>query len=174
MLGIVGLFGLIGLLIPLSGSFYPQRYAPLTRDQLVQQSRARAGDRLSIPDADLSKFLANPAAVVLQGRVLYPRQMEKDQGWAVSMYLFYRPKPYPRMLFTLLGPKGETSIVFATTQAIPLENASDATIIGCSENDYVQVWGILTGNGKLFKRTPSTSLTCPLPEPVCNNNHHCK
>jgi hypothetical protein len=116
--------------------------------------------------------------MLVQGRILYPRQLDKDGGAKTSVYSFYHPKAYPRMLFTLIGPIGETSAMFASTQAAAIPNASDAIILGCRESDYIQVWAVLLQDGsQLVKRTPATAATklvCPLQEPVCDNNHHCK
>jgi hypothetical protein len=172
--GVVFLFALIGMLIPLSGNFFERRYPPLTRKELGQQFVAQAG-KPGISSIELNKFLATPRSVILQGRILYPRAFDKDQGWAVSIYTFYRPKPYPRMLFTLIGPNGEARVVFPSIQGVPIPNASDATILGCWQNGYVQAWAVLPGDSaQLIKSAPATPLTCPLAEPVCDNNHHCK
>ncbi len=168
------LFTALGALIPLSGSFFERRYLPLTGRELVQQAATQAGTPFSLSPVDLNNFLSTPHAVVLQGRVLYPRQFDKDQGLEVSIYQFYRPKPYPRTIFTLLGPAGETPAILPSLLPAPIQNASDAIILGCRESDYVQVWAILVKSSILIKRTPSTPLVCPLPEPVCDNNHHCK
>jgi hypothetical protein len=173
--GVVVVFTLIGALIPLSGSFFERRYSPLTRKELSKQVVVQAGNQLGISGLELNKFLTIPRSVILQGRVLYSREFDKDRGFAVSIYPFYHPKPYPRMLFTLIGPNGETPSIFPSIQAAPIPNVSDAIVLGCRENDYVQVWAVLlTNKNLLIKSTPATPLTCPLLEPVCDNNHHCK
>jgi hypothetical protein len=147
----------------------------LTVTELDQQMMAQAGKQSNISRAELNKFLSTPFATILQGRILYPRAFDKDQGLGISIYTFYHPKPYPRRLFTLIGPKGEARVIFPSTQGFPLPNASDATILGCWQNGYVQAWAILSGSSDhLIKSTPSTPLTCPLAEPVCDNNRHCK
>ncbi|MGC1378852.1 MAG: hypothetical protein WA821_21650 [Anaerolineales bacterium] len=175
MAGVVFLFAAIGALIPLSGSFFARRYPPLTVKELSQQVSTQAGKQSNISPAELNKFLAIPHAAILQGRILYPRAFDKDQGWKVSIYTFYHPKPYPRMLFTLIGPQGETRVIFPSIQAVPLPNASDATILGCWLDGYVQAWAVLPGGSDhLIKSAPATPLICPLAEPVCDNNHHCK
>lgn len=177
ILGVVVSFVLIGSLLPLSVNLYERRFPSLTRAELVRQVR-KDTDGLGLSNQAWRTFLRSPDAVVVQGRALYPRQFEKDDGFKVSIYKFYYPKPYPRMLFTVIGPSGETSALLATMQAPALPNTSDVIILGCNESTYVQVWAILLDGGKqIIKRTPATaaeSLTCPLQEPVCDNNHHCK
>ncbi len=177
MFGVVFTFILIGLLIPLSGSFFKRRYPSLTRFELSRQVIKDSSRQLGLSDADWAAFLASPQAVVLQGRILYPRQFEKDEGSKVSVYDSYHPKPYPRTIFTLIGPNGDRSAMLASLQAASLPNASDAIILGCRESDYLQVWAVLLDGNNLIKRTPATSATsliCPLVAPVCDNNHHCK
>jgi hypothetical protein len=132
-------------------------------------------NQLGISHKELSVFLADPQAVILQGRALYARQLEKDQGSPVSVYNFYHPQPYPRTIFTLIGPNGENRGIFPALQAAPIANASDTIILGCRESDYIQVWAVLlTSSNLLVKRTPPAPLTCPLQEPVCDNNGHCR
>ena len=174
--GIVFSLVMIGALIPLSGNLFEQRYAPLSRKELVQQVVNRTKGQRKISNPALRQFLQSPRSIILQGRILYPREFERDQGLDISIYAFYHPKPYPRMLLTLLGPMGETQLIFPSTQAAPIPNASDAIILGCSENKYVQVWAVLlTESDLLIEQTPSLkSPTCPLAEPVCDNNHHCE
>ncbi len=173
--GVIVLFTVIGALIPLSGSFFERRYAPLTRRELGRQVVTQAKSQLGISGLELSKFLVSPRSLILQGRILYAREFEKDEGLGVSIYPFYHPKPYPRMIFTLIGYKGETRAILPSIQPAPIPNVSDAIILGCRENDYIQVWAVLlTDSNLLIKRAPAAPLTCPLVEPVCDNNGHCK
>lgn len=177
VLGIVSSFVLIGSLIPLSANLHARRFPTLTRAVLARQVIKDSGG-LGLSNKQWSAFLTSPQAVVVKGRALYPRQFEKDQGVSVSIYEFYYPKAYPRMVFTVIGPNGETQAMLASTQVPLLPNTSDVVILGCRESTYVQVWAILLNGGtQIFKRTPASaeeSLTCPLREPVCDNNHHCK
>ena len=176
--GLLFLFVAIGAVIPLSGGLFPQRYPDLTRKELAQQFSTRLGTNSDISSQQLYKLLAKPEAVILQGRTLYARSFEKDAGFDVSVYEFYHPKPYPRMIFTLLGPRGEARAIFPSLQPVAIPNFSDAIILGCRVGDSIQVLGILLNDSKtLLKRTPSLggeALVCPLKEPVCDDNHHCQ
>lgn len=178
ILGVVSAFAMIGAFIPLSANLFPQHFPVLTRAELVKQVEQKNGVELGLTKKEWNSFLKSPQAIIVQGRIFYPRQFDKDEGAKVSIYKFYHLKPYPRMLFTILGPNGEMPAILAAMQAPPVPNASDAVILGCRESDYVQVWAIILDDGnQIFKRTPNTvaeSLTCPLKKPVCDNNHHCK
>jgi hypothetical protein len=177
MLGVVCSFVLIGSLIPLSANLYARRFPIVTRAALARQVFKDSGG-LGLSNKEWSAFLTSPQAVVVKGRALYPRLFEKDQGNSASIYKFYYSKPYPRIVFTVIGPNGETQAMLAAMQAPALPNTSDVVILGCRESTYVQVWAVLLNGGtQIFKRTPASaaeSLTCPLREPVCDNNRHCK
>ena len=173
--GILCMFATLGAFIPLSGKFFERRYPMLTRQELIQQVVSQSGEQLGLSDKELAASFSAPQAVIRHGRILYPRQYEKDQGFGVSIYSFYHPKPYPRMIFTLIGPGVETRVVFPAQKAPPIPNASDAIILGCREDDTIQVWAVLlTDSDLLIKRDPPAPPVCPLVEPVCDNNHHCK
>lgn len=175
ILGVLSIVMLVGALIPLSGNIFEKRYTPLSRRQLIRQVRAQAVNQLGLPRRELNVFLSTSQALILQGRILYTRQLEKDEGLDVSIYNFYHPKPYPRTIFTLIGPTGESRGIFPSMQAAPIPNVSDAIVLGCRESDYVQVWAVLLpGSNVLLKRNPASPPVCPLTEPVCDNNHNCK
>jgi hypothetical protein len=178
MLGIIFSFVLIGSLIPLSASSFKPRYPSLTRAELVQQVIKESGKQLGLSNQEWKAFLSSPQAMIVQGRILYPRQLEKDVGGKASIYNLYHPKPYPRTIFTLIGPNGETPGMLASMQGAAIPNVSDAIILGCRESGFLQVWAVFLNDGsQLIKRTPATaaaSLVCPLQEPVCDNNHHCR
>jgi hypothetical protein len=176
--GIMITFVLVGSLIPLSSSFFVRRYSPLSPNDLKLQVIAKAKEQVGLDSKAWDAFLASPQAVVIQGRVLYPRQLEKDMGPHTTIFDSYKPLPYPRMLFVMIGPTGLNRAMLASMQAPTIPTASDAIILGCQERTYIQVWGILVNDGNQFiKRTPATaaeSLICPLQPPICDNNHHCR
>lgn len=176
ILGVLIVVTMVGALIPLAGNIFEKRYTPLSRRQLIRQVQTQLiNDQVDLTGREVRSLLSNRLAVILQGRILYTRQLEKDQGLDVSIYNFYHPKPYPRTIFTLIGPGGESRGVFPSIQAALIPNASDAIVLGCRESDYIQIWAVLLpGSDVLLKRNPSAPPVCPLTEPVCDDNHHCK
>ena len=173
--GIVLLFGGLGSLLPLTGSFFEQRYPPVTQKILWQHFIAQPGALSGVTGADIKAFFSHPNAQVLQGRILYPRFFERLSGYEASMFDYYRPRIYPRMVLTLLGPQGETSVILPVSEVPRLPNASDAIILACREGDHVQAWAIwLTAENRIIKRDPAAPLSCPLREPVCDNNRNCQ
>ena len=126
---------------------------------------------------DIQNFLSGENAVILQGRSLYPRQFNKDDGLDVSIYNFYHSLHYPRTLFTVLGPLGENVVILPRTEPANIGNAVDVVVLGCRVDGYVQAWTVLaTDDNSLYTRMPASSgpPTCPLAEPVCDNNKNCR
>jgi hypothetical protein len=166
-----------GSLIPLAQTLNAPRYPIKPQAELVEQFTSLAGNRLGISVQDLQKFLAEKNAVILQGRSLYPRQFNKDEGLSISVYNFYHPLPYPRTLFTLIGPQGPQVLILPRVEPAKLAHAVDVIAVGClSRRGYVQAWAVLRLDDQAyFERLPSAkSLTCPLSEPVCDDNNFCQ
>jgi hypothetical protein len=165
----------LGALIPLAQKINAPRYQALPDTVLAEQFITLAGKQLGLTPQDLQNFLSNPSAIILQGRSLYPRQLGKDEGLDISVYNFYHTKPYPRTLFTLLGPKGESVIILPRVDPAKVANSGDVMVLGCRADGYVQAWAVVRVEDKsVFERMPpGTLLACPLPDPVCDNNKSC-
>lgn len=165
----------LGSLLPISQIINPHRYPLRSNAELGKQFVALGGKQLGITDQDVQKFLSSPGAVILQGRSLYPRQFDKDEGLDISIYDYYHTMPYPRTLFTVLGPIGERVIILPRIEPANIPNVTDVMALGCLSNNYVQAWAVVRMDDQsVFERTPSgTPLACPLPEPVCDNNKNC-
>jgi len=164
-----------GSLLPLAQEINPQRYTVHSDAELAEQFVALGGKELGISSENVQKFLASPGATILQGRSLFPRQFDKDEGLDISIYSFYHPMAYPRTLFTLLGPKGENVIILPRIEPAKIPNSIDVMALGCDAGGYIQAWAVLQMDDQsVFERAPAgTPLTCPLPEPVCDNNNSC-
>jgi hypothetical protein len=143
---------------------------------MAGQFIAKAGQSTGLSLTELEQFLSSQNAVILMGRSLYPRQFYKDQGLDISIYDFYHPLPYPRTLFTVIGPMGESVVILPRTSPAGISNSTDVMVIGCNKIGYIQAWAVVNlENNQVFNPLPSTKLlTCPLPEPVCDNNKNCR
>lgn len=173
---------LIGSLLPLSEHIYRPQYPVATRFQNLAILRENG----LIEDAGLEplaikNFLQSPKAVVLRGRALYPRFYHQGRGEPGSGYP-YIPFDYPRLAFTLIGPKGLSGII------LPLPNSpryfphnSDVIVLGC-QTETIQIMSrvnalavfILDEHNAYYLRSPAAPLQCPVAAPVCDNNHQCK
>jgi len=55
-------------------------------------------------------------------------------------------------------------------------HAGDVLVIGCLEPDRLDALAVIVqGNTQtVYTRSPESELTCPLRQPVCDNNSVCK
>jgi hypothetical protein len=127
----------------------------------------------------LDKFLQNKDASIFIGRALYPRYYKMNRGDAA--YNFYNFSPYitmgfPRTAFKVIGPMGERSVVLPGDPPQYLPHASDVLVLGCNGEHYFDalVVIVLSDNGVIYTRQPTSELRCPLQQPVCDNNSICQ
>lgn len=180
-LGGVALLGVLGMMIPLSGSFFPERYQALpyadTGAAMMAHADA-AGLALPWTKADLTEFIQS-GGVITQGRALYPRYYGYGEGEpATTANLIFRSRVYPRMIFTLLSPANKWTVVLPG-EAENIVNGGDVYVLGCPQPEAIElnaaaVVSLGTDEMEFFQRSPGRALMCPLAEPVCNNNRVCR
>jgi hypothetical protein len=172
---LVGLV-LIGALVPLAGVVYPRRYPQKDAPALLAEIAPQL-PKLGQTSSDLTAFLQQPGAVALYGRALYPRFYPQGVG-EPTRYAPYGARDYPRMVFVLIGPQGTIAAMLPGRGISALPNASDVILLGCKSRpqgyDLVNaLLVVLPREGIGYARSPAAPLTCPLPEPVCDNNKNC-
>jgi len=124
----------------------------------------------------LRQFAGEDGAIVAYGRLLYPRYYYADQG-EPDRESIYRGRAYPRLVITLLTPDGVMQSVLPVEDVPELESGVDALLLGCKNPGEIQIHTlILPGEDKIkvFERLPRAPMTCPLPEPICDDNHNCQ
>jgi hypothetical protein len=173
----VVLLAMIGGLVPLAGILYPRRYPERQPQSLVDEITPYL-PALGLRSTEVETFLKQPGAVVLYGRALYPRFYRQGKGELFSYGPFLAVN-YPRTVFVLIGPHGLAYVVLPGRVPKVLPNASDAALLGCESHaeGYSLVSAvalILPEQGATYARSPAAPLTCPLPEPVCDNNGNCR
>jgi hypothetical protein len=166
---------IVGSLIPLAQTINHQRFPKRSALEQADLFFSIAGNKLNLSTESLRNFLTSKNAVILTGRSLYPRQFNKDEGLDISIYNFYHSLPYPRTLFTVIGQDGEKVIIFPRTEPAEIPNEIDVMVIGCQAEEFILAWAVIRMDDKIvFERTPpGMPLTCPLPDPVCDNNKSC-
>jgi hypothetical protein len=104
---------------------------------------ASLADCLSAQGVDASQvqtFLAQPDAVGLTGRVLYPRYFPRNDGLSsTNPAPAFTPRDFPRMGFFLLNPDGVTHSILPMKGSRPFPHAADAVLLGCQRDRYVEV-----------------------------------
>jgi len=165
---------LLGSLIPLAGVLYPRRYADTGGPTLFAEMQKY------VPQAagsvgEIEAFLQHPDAVLLQGRLLYPLHYRWGQG-EPTRYAPYTARDYPRTVFMLIGPHGMSHVLLPGDVPALLPNASDAIVLGCwdHQDNLISALAVaLPVQQTGMTRSPAAPLSCPLPEPVCDNNGNC-
>jgi hypothetical protein len=166
----------IGSAIPLAGSLHPQRYERLDKSQVAAKVEQKYLSQLGLSGEDMRAFLAQGQSVVMEGRALYPRYIWRGINPLIPAHMLQAER-YSRTSFVILGQQGHQAFVLPTgDEWFPLPQAADAIILGCLTDEfYIDGWAIiLEQSGEVHLRQPETMLTCPLPEPVCDNNGWCK
>ena len=171
-------FLLLGATTVLLERAFPPRYparsqAGLAAEVLPLEKLTGAG----ISAGELESFLAGRTARLYLGRALYPRYYGIDQG-ETDRFSHYGVRQYPRLALTLIGAHGNTGVILPLMEAPAyLPNGSDVIALGCQgEDDHLDalLLVVLQPDETILLRSPSAALTCPLPEPVCENSQSCK
>jgi hypothetical protein len=87
---------------------------------------------------ELRAFLSNPDAVVVEGRLLYPRFFPRGTGKTSSRaWPSYASRAYPRQGFLLLN-QSLTDALFRTREPLDFPQGADAILLGCQKADYIE------------------------------------
>jgi hypothetical protein len=113
----------------------------------------------------------------MEGRILYPRFYKTGRG-ETNLDYPYLIRNYPRTAFLLIGLDGQSGVIFPEDVPGDIPQASHAIIIGCATTDapsIIQAAAVvlLDQESKVYFRSPSAPLHCPLPDPICVNNSTC-
>ncbi|NOY98935.1 MAG: hypothetical protein GXP40_07005 [Chloroflexi bacterium] len=134
-------FLVIGFLPWMMETAIPPHFESLPEDALI----ARAASLPSMQDAGntlpgLQAFAEQPDAVILAGRLLYPRFYRRGDGiFSAHPWAAYAQRDFPRMGFIVIDqtvtqavlPMGETPAAFP--------NGADVIVLGCQHGDYLEV-----------------------------------
>jgi 4-amino-4-deoxy-L-arabinose transferase-like glycosyltransferase len=160
---------------------YPEMTAQDVAGMLIEQQWLNSS---SVTADDLQEFLGQPDALLLFGRGLYPRFYPAGEGEFSAGKDAFEVKNFPRMSFSWLGPQGQLGVVLPTSKPVVFPDAVDVVVVGCQHPregylfpylDAVLVVVIPSENTSMvYVRDPSAPLACPLPDPVCDNNHNCE
>ncbi len=161
----------IGSLIPIAEmpfeKLYQKRKPVPTLVMLEQKGWLKKAD---LNFFELKKFMNNPRARIVEGRMLYPRYYRAKKGEAKQNYP-YLTLNYSRLAFIAIGPYGRggvTNVIVANEKRLAFApQAADVIVIGCQDKSFVDalVVFVLTEPGSAYARLPRVTLLCPLPTP---------
>ncbi len=168
-----GIF-IIALLVPLAEHLYPYQLAQLTKEQLqMTVLDSDLAGSLGYSKSELNTYLQSEQTYLLHGRMLYPRFYYEKLGEPVDIPT-YSPKDYRRLVFTLSGLMGNPSFVLPVDDTPkPIPYRSKVIVVGCRNGGGILGVIFLDSEQETLTRSPRPVLTCPLVEPVCDNNGNC-
>jgi hypothetical protein len=117
---------------------------------------------------------------VINGRALYPRYFEENEGVPKEHYP-YTVMGFPRIAFIVIGSDGQNPVILPQDEVLYFPNTSDVIVLGCQENASLEnayidalAVGVIKEQTVVYVRQPGSPLQCPLQQPVCNQNHVCR
>lgn len=169
----LGIIFIIALLVPLAEHLYPYQLAQLTEPELKKAVLASdmAGS-IGYSKAELNAFLEDENAYLRHGRLLYPRFYYEGKGEPVDIPT-YSPKDYRQLVFTVSSLVGNPNFVLPVADTpSPIPYRSEVIVAGCKNGGVLGIIFLDTQQSTIT-RSPRPDLTCPLTEPVCDNNGNC-
>jgi hypothetical protein len=165
------LFGLASLaagilcigLLPLVGeSSFPKIY-PKATAQTTEPDIIKAGSNLPAETQEnIQKLINDPNAVIMDGRMLYPRFYGEKEGEEKTGKTGYAPLPYARYVFLVAGEPEGTVIFPQDNSELPLRNAQDVILAGCMDGLAVKAnIVIIPSTGEIYSANPAIPWTCP-------------
>jgi hypothetical protein len=128
---IVAAFVLVGAAPWLAEGLASPRYTSAP-DELI----ARLAER-GYEEGQIEAFLSQPEAVILEGRMLYPRLYRRGEGiFSANPWPAYAVREYARIGFILLNEKAANAI-FQTRDVLDFPQGADAIVLACRKEDYL-------------------------------------
>ncbi|RME88993.1 MAG: hypothetical protein D6770_05580 [Anaerolineae bacterium] len=129
-------FALVGALPWALESAIPPHFASRSPEALAAQVDALLAE---VDEADMTAFLAQPEAVIFEGRTLYPRFYRRHLGVASAHpWEAYRRRDFPRLGFLMLHEGVKQVILPTKTLPRDFPHWADAVVLGCEREGYVE------------------------------------
>jgi hypothetical protein len=151
------LFALIGAVPWMAEKISTPRYSDQSLAALTEQIASVSNSPTA---AEIQTFASQPESFLEAGRVLYPRFFSRNNGLSSSNpWPAFKPREYPRLGFLLLSQNTENAIFPSREIPEPFPHAADAIVLGCRQEDYIEVRMIL------FPEQDAVLTSAPLSEP---------
>jgi hypothetical protein len=154
----------LGLSVNLAEVAFPVRYPTQDNHGIISAIIQSSGSSpANLNAATLTDFLAQPGAVALWGRELFP--IMYDPGVRTIGYPSMEARKYERLGFALVVPSYYHISLRMPKSPGYIPNASDAIVIGCEGADnYVDAVAVLVMSAKpALYLSPSPTWKCPQP-----------
>jgi hypothetical protein len=174
--------------LPIIELALPGDKPPETTEALIEQlDEISFFDEAGLSQPTMEEFLSDPNAILISGRGFYPRYYSDGQGEPIlpGQMTVYTARDYPRLVFTLLLPNTDKPVLLPIDEPrLYFPDAAEVIVGGCQVGESVALQSyfnyidaafivILDNPEVIYVRVPEAPLSCPLREPVCDNNHNC-
>ncbi|WKZ46641.1 MAG: hypothetical protein QY306_12560 [Anaerolineales bacterium] len=156
----------VGSAVTYGNRFFADRYPVKTAQQLMDEYLMSAQQPFT--EDDLSQFLQSENAVIVYGQAIYPYFLKADSGPVNHFWPAYKPRPYSRLVFYLVGPESLNVILSISSPDFDFPDGAEVIVLGCAnDNGDVEALSVLLmGEPQLlYMRESLVALTCPLTEP---------
>lgn len=157
------MLGISALLVAWSANVAP-RYVGDSQDVLFDDFVASGfAARTGYETETLREFLQNENAGIWTGRALYPRYYLARQGVNI-LWTAFAERPYPRLVFSLVGPAGDEFVILPGPLPKIFPNAVDVTVLGCKMEDSIIAVAVVvqTPIPRVYTLPDTVTLQCPL------------
>ena len=101
----------------------------------------------SFENQTLNAILDDPEVEVLNGRLIYPRYFEKNEGLSSGHpWIAYRIRAFARLGFVLLNEENHDVILPLQTEPSFIPNAAEIYVVGRDVDDYFRADAVIIPN----------------------------
>jgi hypothetical protein len=126
-------FAFVGSLPWLAKGLAQPRYAASQPELIAKlESSGYASD-------EVNAFLSQPGAVLVEGRMLYPRMYRRYEGMSsANPWTAYAPRDFARLGFLLLNDQS-VNMIFTTKEILDFPQGADTIVLACQRDGYFDV-----------------------------------
>jgi hypothetical protein len=156
----------LGFSVPAAEMPFEKRYQKHTPQELLEtlESQGRL-KKTTFTREELSKFLSDPRAKIIEGRMLYPRYYRAGKGETKRAYPYIK-LDYSRLAFITISPYGYglEKVIARGGRPRGILHAADVIIIGCKNRLFFDalVVFVISEPGSVYIRFPLSNLQCPM------------
>lgn len=162
------LFLSLGSAVTYGNRLFSERYPQQSGQLLIGEylSTTETLER-SFSESELKRFLQSENAVIVYGQAIFPYFLKTDSGPVNHAWPAYKPRPYARVVFYLVGPEAMHVILPIPSAGFDLPDGADVIVLGCANDsgDVEALSILLVDPPSLLARDPMPEPVCPLPEP---------
>ncbi|MCC7118081.1 MAG: glycosyltransferase family 39 protein [Anaerolineales bacterium] len=144
-------FAFVGAIPWLAQGLAQPRYTA-TQAELIAKIESR-----EINASELEAFLAQPAARLIEGRLLYPRFYSRGRGIAsANPWRAYQVQDFARLGFLVLNQMN-TNAIYITQEPFNFPHGADVILLGCQRAGYLEARIVIFAK-QIYQNAPLTQL----------------